>query len=943
MCQHACSLNCSELDCLQTGECVSGCVHRVCGEDCNLLCSSNCMYQDCHQNGTCAHGCIDGFYGDSCDSRCGKNCLNDRCRQNSSTGTFFCLDGCVEGWRGLMCQHRCPVHCLSCHPDIERGSCSSCEQGWSGINCKIPIVNQCKAPKEEERCTSGCHDGFHGLTCQLKCPDFCLRCEQDGDECTMCHPGRYGSRCDKFCKDCQQALCQIDTGECVHEAKQEESDVCHQHAYMHDFNSSHCAKHHRQKRHIVECRVHCQSSSCSLCDLGWFGGRCTEFCPHNCHNGCNKTGACDGCRPNYYGDKCDLECPPNCRDSSPGEVVCDQQLGHCMAGCHTGWYGDLCNMTCPLNCERNICSQHDGKCTNGCKLGWKWNSHLNMCLPVSFTLLKNVQPKHQPSPCRDQTYGERCEITCSTFCINSSCKFSSERNSPVCSLGCVEGFFGPYCQNRCPAACRACSDKSVCSSCKSGFYGTSCLETCSSDCKGCWCYKNGTCAKGCIEGYHGQTCEIPCEANCQSCDQMSGRCLTCRSGWCGLNCDQFCGGCKLGICAEDGQGPLGCNPGYGGRKCNESLYENEQLCFKFKNAQNRKKRHACQYGCLTSECTKCLDGFYGDICSKRCPINCESTCTKTSGLCDHSCKRNWGPICEHKCPLNCQEGCDKSSGHCYGGCKSGWYGQNCSQKCPDNCFSNICNQDTGKCMQGCTNGWQGPLCNMPCSEGCVNQTCFQDGTCKHGCYSNYTGSFGKCSIPCMETCVGNECTISKPLRAYICTHGCEDGFAGPSCNMKCSRNCVTCEQFNVSRCKDCSCVSYGSECQYRCSETCNNSSCPVCDKQGSCLHGCADGTWGQQCKNRCSSNCIACRSGKEECTRCQKGLYGKKCNKNCSGCQDGDCEQNGKCISGCVRGFKGPACDIVKYVSEWTAGKVVFAIIVLAAAVIYFSFLVYQA
>ncbi|XP_046566716.1 multiple epidermal growth factor-like domains protein 6 [Haliotis rubra] len=942
LCQHSCSSNCSEQDCLQSGECVSGCRRGSYGDTCNTPCSSSCIYQECHQNGTCALGCIDGFYGHSCDARCGKNCLHHGCRQNSSTGTFVCKDGCVAGWRGRMCQHRCPVHCLSCHPDIERGSCSSCEQGWSGINCKIPIINHCKAPIEGEKCTSGCSDGFCGLTCQLKCPDFCLRCEQEGNECTLCHPGRFGSRCDKFCKDCQQGLCRTDTGECIHGSRQQEDYVCHQHAYMLDFNSTHCARHHREKRHIVQCTDHCQSSSCSVCDLGWFGERCTKFCPQNCFDGCNKTGACNGCHPNYYGDKCELKCPQNCRESSPGEVVCDEQRGHCLAGCKTGWYGDSCNVICPQNCKRNICNQYNGKCTNGCNLGWKWNSHLKRCLQESFTFLRNVKPKHQPLSCRNQMYGEGCEINCSTSCINSSCEISSERKSPVCSFGCVDGYHGQYCENRCPAGCQSCSDKSVCTSCKPGLYGQTCSDTCSSNCKGCWCFKNGSCAKGCIEGYHGQVCETKCEANCQNCDQTSGKCLSCKPGWCGGNCDVFCGGCKLGICAADGQCPLGCNPGYAGPMCNDSLYENEQPCAKFRNEHTRMKRHACQYGCMTSECATCLDGFYGDLCKKNCPTNCDSTCNKTSGQCDHSCRKNWGPFCEDECPVNCLEGCDMLSGQCYGGCSEGWYGLKCDQTCPKECFSDICYQDSGKCVQGCTKGWQGDLCNMPCSDGCLNGSCFQNGTCELGCYSNYTGLFGKCSVSCIENCAGNICHISKPLRSYVCTQGCKDGFAGASCSEKCSGSCKTCEQYDALKCKVCSCSMYGSECQNHCSETCNNSTCPVCDNKGSCRHGCVDGTWGKQCQERCSSNCIAC-DGKEKCTRCKNGLYGKRCSEKCSRCQGGDCHQNGTCINGCVHGLKGPKCNIVTNVPEWTGREAVFTVIVVGGTIIYYVFLWRQA
>lgn len=79
-----------------------------------------------------------------------------------------------------------------------------------------------------------------------------------------------------------------------------------------------------------------------------------------------------------------------------------------------------------------------------------------------------------------------------------------------------------------------------------------------------------------------------------------------------------------------------------------------------------------------------------------------------------ACKEGWyGENCSKQCPMHCKEStfCNRSSGQCDEGCKNGWHDMDCTQQCVGHCRDgSYCNQMTGQCDAGCGAGWTGVFC-----------------------------------------------------------------------------------------------------------------------------------------------------------------------------------------------------------------------------------------
>ncbi|XP_046327724.2 scavenger receptor class F member 1-like isoform X2 [Haliotis rufescens] len=249
--------------------------------------------------------------------------------------------------------------------------------------------------------------------------------------------------------------------------------------------------------------------------------------------------------------------------------------------------------------------------------------------------------------------------------------------------------------------------------CSDGKYGPSCLSNCGQNCNESRCLSepgSGTfrCSTGCIDGWTGQMCHWKCRKGCMSCDQVTGECREdCVENWCGANCDSYCG------------------PG--------------------------KNDGSAKPGCLDVLCQHCVKGLYGDDCSKACPANCDSGCSKTSGECDHQCIRGYhGPSCSAPCTTTCKEGCNQTDASCLG-CQCGWHGRQCHMSCSNTCLNHVCYQDTGECAVAVK----------------YSLTSFQK------CKRIKTGS----------VVIGN------------CSVGCESGWRGARCDQKCPSECYSCSQF----------------------------------------------------------------------------------------------------------------------------------------------------
>jgi hypothetical protein len=117
--------------------------------------------------------------------------------------------------------------------------------------------------------------------------------------------------------------------------------------------------------------------------------------------------------------------------------------------------------------------------------------------------------------------------------------------------------------------------------------------------------------------------------------------------------------------------------------------------------------------CINNVC-KCLQGYYGDDCSKPyCPDNCSG-----NGICDNGkciCNNGFtGDNCgEKQCLNDCNGNGICKEGVCI--CAKGYIDSDCKGGCPNNCtdeYHGVC--VSGKCQ--CKNGFEGIDCALPGSN-----------------------------------------------------------------------------------------------------------------------------------------------------------------------------------------------------------------------------------
>ena len=268
------------------------------------------------------------------------------------------------------------------------------------------------------------------------------------------------------------------------------------------------------------CSEYCKTQGCDInngfceCKVGYAGNPCTK-CPPNCDLfGCNDNFHCYTCKPGFYGNfcnqtclhcqdytcnrdngtcKCDVgyaghpctECPINC-----DKTGCNDNF-HCYT-CNPGFYGDFCNQTCSEHCVHNKCDR-DGRCS--CNVGYA--GHPCKACPKNCDIT-GCNEQLICDKCDPGFYGDYCNLTCSTNCINDTCNRDG-------SCICKEGFDGFSC---CPENCKGdCNETTfVCSSCQEGFHGDFCVKRCPYNCKEGCTQGKGICNK-CIKGYWGDICD----------------------------------------------------------------------------------------------------------------------------------------------------------------------------------------------------------------------------------------------------------------------------------------------------------------------------------------------------------------------------------------------------------------------------------------------------
>ncbi|KAH3741127.1 hypothetical protein DPMN_047846 [Dreissena polymorpha] len=417
----------------------------------------------------------------------------------------------------------------------------------------------------------------------------------------------------------------------------------------------------------------------------------------------------------------------------------------------------------------------------------------------------------------------------------------------------------------------------------SDSYQTTCSTGCAKQC--IW---NGKCSP-CLDGYRFENCKDRCSEGCfnKTCDQSTAKCKhCCNKGYFGDHC---------------------CLPGTFGWSCELKCPTN---CF---NCTSQIK------------CVMCKDTFYGQTCLQQCPPNCE-TCTG-SNTCS-TCKSGFGGgACQYSCPRNCLT-C--SSSHQCQNCKEGFYGTTCENDCPTNCKT--CTS-WNECVS-CKTGFGGPFCNIRCSNNCINcssaDTCF---TCSEGfsrpdlactcaynlcagsscnlCANNSYYSDGQTCCPCSGTCKQSLCSS-----ATQCTSGCENGYFGIGCDLKCSdsdRFCGICNgsTYRNFKCEQCigGYYPYVDGICTLCSKSCFQDTC--INSTGECGHGCKPGFWNSKCESKCTPKCSMCGQNDGICEACvSASLYGNECLLNYNDtCVNASCHMNGTCKSGCIADFIGPFCE----------------------------------
>ena len=217
------------------------------------------------------------------------------------------------------------------------------------------------------------------------------------------------------------------------------------------------------------------------------------------------------------------------------------------------------------------------------------------------------------------------------------------------------------------------------------------------------------------------------------------------------------------------------------------------------------------------------------LCNNSCPLHCNSSCTRLSGVC-LACQPGFhGHQCGDECGNCSTKICEQSTGNCPGECIYGFYDSMCSTVCQEaECLR--CQKDTGTCLE-CRAGMYGTSCEHRCSENCGDSSdglvycdmttgeCVVD-ECRHGYYGP------GCSQTCPDNCKENA-TIGQVICGFnngLCLDGCTDGWQGFVCEVQCSTNCL--------------------------------GEPGICQQDGYCINGCGEDFFGYNCSIECSSTCI---------------------------------------------------------------------------------------
>eukprot|EP00105_Crassostrea_gigas_P046077 XP_019930225.1 PREDICTED: multiple epidermal growth factor-like domains protein 10 [Crassostrea gigas] len=226
-------------------------------------------------------------------------------------------------------------------------------------------------------------------------------------------------------------------------------------------------------------------------------------------------------------------------------------------------------------------------------------------------------------------YGEDCSLSCPQNCQEGHCHIVDG----TC-LGCVPGYKGPTCNEKCIDQTYGLECQQICGNCKNKepchHVNGSCLNGCDSG------YYGDKCNLTCPEGRYGSNCQEQCNVNCgvpYRCDRVTGQCEGgCQVEWKGQTCDTQCDGGKFGencssLCGKcrekeqchyiSGTCPNGCDSGYKGSHCTLACNNDTYGTDCSMKCGNCLYLHGEQCHHVTGQFLRgCGDGFHGGLCDQ---------------------------------------------------------------------------------------------------------------------------------------------------------------------------------------------------------------------------------------------------------------------------------------------------------------------------------------
>ena len=906
MCQWRCPRGPDGRACAGQGQCIA---HRC-------VCRGGTCGPACDTTARCgASGCLEGTAcGAACPAVAGRACAGHGECDARDGGAGVCL--CRDAWSGPSCNVLCPGAPTACH---QRGLCDSsaegcrCLPGFAGADCGL----QCPGGWDRPCSAHGtCHDGAAG------------------DGTCACAAGYVGRACEFVCPG-PPGL------------------PCHGHGQCSSAGRGQC-----------NCDESWAGLACDACAPGYWGPDCAR----TCHRGTSADRLCI-CEPNWAGPDCARPCPGNAAVPCSGHGVCnDMRSGDGTCACEAGWRSVACAVPCPgLVGTGEPCSGH-GRCRadatchciaspdagywggpacGECEEGW------------AGTACERACPRDQGGGLVCGGHGRCVPRTARCECLYDwEDGFWAEDSN---CTECVSGYYGPSCRSQCPgAACRPCSGHGVCADGRAG--GGQCA------CDAHW--QGLTCSR-CAPGRYRRDCGGACPRGVAATDASalavcsghgvcddglsgSGRCVCARSSvlgfWAGLRCNDcvlgyFGPGC-LGRCPGPaglvcnghgvcGEGPTGdglcrCVPGYGGAACALACptttgvpCDGHGVC-----TGTAQGTLACNCSAAAggrwggAACERCVEGWAGPLCDRRCPRAPSGAVCDGYGACVElrpdravcACARGYaGPDCATECPggpwFPCHGHgvCDAGAGRCacfqnmthgfWSGpacdvCASGWSGWRCRNPCPVGpdrvlCAGGACH--SGVCL--CPDGLCGPNCNITSADVCAWLACHV-GRYGEGCAQVCPGGEGR-------PCAGHGTCLTKVYGTGLCL--CARGFAGRDCSLVCpGRPEAPCSAHGTCHPATAECLCHPLYGRRDCSRRCPVGGAGPCSGHGTCNDTAAgDG--------RCA--CSLGYAGVDCGLRCPGGTPASDGSGPCSG--HGDCDRHTaacRCATGPGGYWAGPAC-----------------------------------